>query len=177
MDDLVDFLRHRARALHRAAVTGDASAQGRLRGLPDLRDLDDATLASTARRRHALAALARDLGFDGWPHATAVLTGKDRSDAGRLLYPAGASAHWNIWSAHYDEARGVRAEHGGYLLPWRKHFLIVDADFVRWLGLDPDDPDWALIARDWARPADEPAWARLCRRLIDGRLAGQSPSA
>ena len=34
------------------------------------------------------------------------------------------------------------------------------------LGLDPDDPDWAAIGWDWARPRSPAARRRLYARLL-----------
>jgi len=71
----------------------------------------------------------------------------NHTDFGTLLYPDGADAHWNIWSASYAEARSIRAHYGGYLLAYRRHFFIVDRYFIETLGLLPEDPDWELIGR------------------------------
>lgn len=169
MVDGVNRLKARARALHRGASAGDDAALARLRRLPDLAGLEGRELSATVRRRHCLAVVARELGFDGWPHARSVLRGDEVRDFGTLLYPRGCAAHWNIWSADYDEARRIRAEHGGYLLAWRRHFLIVDRHFVETLGLDPDDPDWERIGRDWVRPTEPEARARLYAALVASR--------
>ena len=92
-------------------------------------------------------------------------------DFGTLLYPNGASAHWNIWSASYDEAKAIRADHGGYLLAYKRHFFIVDRHFIETIGLDPDDPDWEKMGRDWVRPKDPEARGRLYARLTRDRAA------
>ncbi|MBC7171580.1 MAG: hypothetical protein H5U40_04100, partial [Polyangiaceae bacterium] len=68
--------------------------------------------------------------------------------------------------ASYEEASTIRAEHGGYLLAYKRHFFIVDSYFIETLGLDPADPDWERIGRDWARPLAPEARTRLYERLI-----------
>jgi len=118
------------------------------------------------KRREALAAIATELGFSGWPHAVAILTGKRSDDFGTLLYPRGSDVFTNIWSASYEEARRIREQNGGFLLAYKKHFFITDRNFVEHLGLDPDDADWELIGRDWARPKDPAARERLYARLL-----------
>ena len=170
MVNLIDDLKQRARRLHRRATAGDPDAIARLRALPELSELDDAQVASSARRRHALSALARALGFDGWPHAKAVLSGDAVRDRGVLMFREHGGAYWNIWSADYDEAARIRREHGGYLLPYKHQFMVVEAPFVASLGLDPDDPDWDAIGRDWLAPADRAAWSRLTHAAIEARL-------
>jgi len=67
----------------------------------------------------------------------------------------------NHWFTGYAEARRLLEQEGGYLLPFRHQFVVVTADAVRVLGMDPSDPDWSRIGYDWARPADAAAWARL----------------
>lgn len=166
MSATTEHLRARARVLHRDAKQRDATALGRLRRLAELAPLDDATLAASTRRRHCLGAIARELGFTSWGQLVAILRGDPTDDFGTLLSPPGSAAHWNIWCADYDEARDIRAENGGWLLAWRKHFFVADRHYVEHLGLDPEDPDWERIGRDWARPHDADARARLYGKLF-----------
>ena len=168
MIDPIHLLRSRARVLHRAAQAGEARILARHRRLRELRKLDDGTLAKTLRRRHSLALVASELGFSGWAHAVQILSGEREvgSGYGTLLCPDRCFAHWNIWSASYEEARSIRAEHGGFLLAYRDHFLIVDRHFIATLGLDPDDPGWAAIGRDWIRPADPSVRSRFYGEIL-----------
>ena len=170
MVSLLDELKHGARILQRQAQSHDGTALERLRALPELSKLDDAALAAEVQRRHCLAVVARELGFAGWPQASAVLGGDTVEDFGTLLWRPALSVFSNIWSAHYDEARRLREETGGYLLVYRKHFFIVDRYYVEALGLDPDDADWERLGRDWARPADPEARERLYARLIRAQV-------
>lgn len=175
---VVTRLKSHARVLERAAALGVAPALARLRTLPELRALDHAELAATVRRRHCLAVIARACGFAGWPELVADLDGASAGEFGTLLYPPGSAAFWNVWSASYDEARTIRAEHGGYLLAYRRHFFIAEGHFVANLGFDPDDPDWKAIGRDWVRPAEAEARQRLYAALVDRQLAKwQLPAA
>ncbi|MBN1652920.1 MAG: hypothetical protein JXA30_04010 [Deltaproteobacteria bacterium] len=118
-------------------------------------------------RRHCLATLAAQLGFQGWPHASAVLRGDRVDDLGTLMHREHGGAYWNIWSASYEEAHAIRADYGGFLLGYRSQFLIVEPYYIEALGLDPEDPDWERIGRDWARPRDREAWTRLTATAID----------
>jgi hypothetical protein len=170
MEDIVHQLRVNARRLQRRVEKRGFEALARVRSLPEFATSDDECLASSIQRRHCLAVIARELGFDGWPHARSILTGRTTDDFGRLLSPPGAAAHWNIWSASYEEACAIRAEHGGYLLAYRRHFFIADRYYVEMLGLDPDDADWDRIGRDWVKPREPPARARLYGKLIARRL-------
>ncbi|MCA8954304.1 MAG: hypothetical protein KDE27_32650, partial [Planctomycetes bacterium] len=68
------------------------------------------------------------------------------------------------------EASRIRAERGDYLLAYRRDFLVVEHHYVRTLGLDPEDPDWQRIGRDWAQPGDLAARERLFRQVALDRL-------
>ncbi len=131
MVDIVEELKDKARVLHASVKRQDAAGVARLRTLPELKSLDETALLEQVQRKHCLAVIARELGFSGWSHAVAILEGRPSEDMGTLLSPPGAAAHWNIWSAHYEEARSIRAEHGGYLLAYKRHFFVVDRSLHR----------------------------------------------
>ena len=171
MAGVISDLKTHARILHRQIEQGVSHAVVRTRRLPELRNRDASELPALVKRRHCLAIVARELGFQGWPHAVGVLSGTDSTDFGTLLYPDGADAHWNIWSASYAEARSIREDHGGYLLAYRRHFFIADRYFIETLGLLAEDPDWELIGRDWVKPRQMDARARLYGTLIRRRLS------
>jgi len=166
------FLRAHARRLHRCIIAEEPRALARARRLPEFHERDDASIRETIRRRHCLAIVARELGFGDWPHAVAVISGERSDDFGTLLYPRGADAFWNIWSASYDEARSIRAEHGGYLLAYKRHYFIVEPGFIEALGLDPNDPDWEAMGRDWVAPRDTDARERQYAKLFERRMKG-----
>lgn len=169
MDEIVRELKAWARVLHGQVKNQEPAALARVRRLPELQGLEDAAVSREVKRRHCLAVVARELGFAGWPHAREVLTGASDSDFGTLLCPPECFAHWNIWSASYEEARSIRSEHGGYLLAYKRHFFIVDRFYIESLGLDPEDADWERIGRDWVRPAQPEARGRLYTSLIRSR--------
>lgn len=74
----------------------------------------------------------------------------------------------NHWYSNYDDAWEAREQEGGFLFPYRHHYFVAEADAVRELGLDPDDPDWELIGWDWVRPLDTEAWTRLKEKRETG---------
>jgi hypothetical protein len=172
MAGVISDLKAQARILHHQIIEREPIALARAQQLAELRDSDTAALPGRIKRRHCLAVIARELGFQGWSHAAAVLRGTDSSDFGTLLYPKWGHVHWNIWSASYDEARSIRRQHGGYLLAYRHHFFIADRHFIKTLGLNPDDPDWELIGRDWVKPTRSDARERLYGKLIRRRTSG-----
>jgi hypothetical protein len=149
MSTVIRDLKNHAHALHNAARAAEPES----------------------RLREALAAVSRQLGFKGWSHLTAVLSGTEATDYGTLLVPREVGGHGNIWSADLDEARTLRAETNGYLLAWRHHYLVVDRFYIDSLGLDADDPDWDRIGRDWSTTTDLAARERLYGRLFQHHLA------
>ncbi len=177
--DPLTQLRAQARILHRRAVEGDPDVVAWLeRFEPDLQTIN-------LQRRHCLSALAREFGFRGWPHLVQLVSSEGNNDPaentanatndfGTLLCPPGSAAYWNVWSAHYSEARNIREEHGGYLLAYRQQYLIVDRHFIEHLGLDPNDSDWEAIGRDWIQPVDRSARTRLYGKLFQVRQSRSS---
>ena len=78
-----------------------------------------------------------------------------------VMWVPAMEVYLNQWFSAYEEAWESREAGGGYLFPYRHHFFVTEADAVRELGLDPEDPDWELIGWDWVRPLDPEAWERL----------------
>jgi hypothetical protein len=172
MEKLITELKQHARRLHSAIKSGNAAALAQVhKTAPDLKNSPE---AEAVKRRHCLKAVACQLGFRGWPHAVQVLTEAQPGDFGTLLYPGHCAAHWNIWFADYEEARQVRAEHGGFLLGYRHQYFVADQHFIETLGLDPNDADWEAIGRDWISPKDPEARTRLYGQLIRQRLQPSS---
>lgn len=170
MYPVIHDLKHRARLLHELAARSHAHAISELRVLEEFSSATPEDIVRAATRRHCLSAIAVQLGFDGWPHALNVLKGARLVNFGTLLVPPKSSPFWNVRSANYEEAARIREEHGGYLLAYLKQFLVADADFIRHLGLDPEDSDWQAINRDWPNAADGESRARLYANLIKQRL-------
>ena len=118
------------------------------------------------QRKDCLAMIAAEFGFPNWPTAKAAISGdRNASDFGTLLYPVGGG-HINLWYARYEEAAAVREARSGYLLAYKKQFLVVDRFFIESLGLDPDDEDWHEIGYNWVRPWNFEARTRLYGKLI-----------
>ena len=82
-------------------------------------------------------------------------------DPEKLWYQTNLDVFLNRWYSNYEEARQSLDRHGGFLLPYQKHFFICQPDVISALGLDPADPDWEKIGYDSARPVDAAAFERL----------------
>jgi hypothetical protein len=179
MTNAIQELKTRAEILHKQIKANDPAAIGRLRMLK--RSMPDREHAATVygsvgiavpyhdpttiKRRDCLNLIARELGFPDWPHAKLTIAGEgDAQEFGILLYRGGG--HINCWYVGYDEASADRANCQGYLLAYKRDFLVVDRYFIESLGLHPDDPDWAAIGFDWVRPKSLAARTRLYDKLI-----------
>ena len=61
--------------------------------------------------------------------------------------------------------------------PIRCPFFITDRHFIATLKLDPDDPDWERIGRDWVKPSKPDARERLYAKLIRIRSDAEDPDS
>lgn len=95
----------------------------------------------------------------------------DRPDKDTLWYQPNLDVFLNRWYSSYAEAQKAREHHGGFLLPYKNHFYLCEADVIQALGLDPDDSDWEKIKWDAVQPGDVEAFERLCdqrEKLVRG---------
>lgn len=123
------------------------------------------------KHREALAQIAKQVGFNGWSHAVHVIDGKETQDYGTPLYGAAGASYPNIWEADLTRARAIRQEHGGFLLPYKNQFLIVEPSYLTAHDMPEDLPEWQVMGRDWTAPNDLDARTRLYGLRIAGLLA------
>ena len=124
--------------------------------------------APATRRRDCLNQIARQWGFSSFLTAKAMLSGaEDAVEFGTLLYPKYGPT-LNAWYADYEVAKSDRESKQGYLLAYKKDFLVVGRNFIESLALDPDDPDWPAMGYDWVKPASVAARTRLYAKLVAG---------
>ncbi len=169
--DVLTFLKSRARRLHKHVEKGSALDVARMRALPGMASLTDQEVVGQVKRRLCLNVIAMELGFRTWAALAHVMEGDEvGGDFGTILCPQRMMAHQNIWLADYQEARAIHADHGGYLLGYRRQFFIADGDYLQDLGLDPEREEWARMERNWIEPSDLNARARLYARLFAERL-------
>ncbi|MCW2238299.1 hypothetical protein [Azospirillum canadense] len=156
--------RIQAHRLLKAARDGDDSALRRLSALP---------APERWQLKHALAVIALDAGFPTWPALKAHFEGPDGAPAvdTERFFDGRGSAYLNRWFRDLATAEESLRADGGWLFPYRHQFFICEAGFLDARGIPSDDPDWALIGHNWARPADAAAHARLTRRLAAAGLA------
>ncbi|MBX9805506.1 MAG: hypothetical protein K2Y18_07120 [Alphaproteobacteria bacterium] len=126
-----------------------AKAVKRLKRLPEYANLSTAEiLQRDIKRKHALLLIAFENGFGSWLDL-------------KMQINFIVGGYLNPWFANYNEAKTHLKATGGFLLPYKKQFFICEADYMKHIGFNPDDPDWLLIGYDWAVPEDTKAWQRL----------------
>ena len=171
MNDAIKEIKIRAGLLSKGLSNGESWALGFLRGVRRLGE--DEYARGSFQRKHSLDVIARSYGFKNFRHAREVLEANGIvEDFGKTLYRGRANGTLNHWFAAYEEARAFRERKGGYLLAYASQYFVVDADFIRDIGLDPDDENWKRMNYDWARPREPAArlalYAALFRR--EGKL-------
>ncbi len=150
------------KALHAPDAPRAAEAAGRLRTLPALSHLSAQQLLQgreSVQRKHALALVAHEQGYASWAALKAAREAHVLDT--RLFFGAGGRGFLNRWFASYAQARASLAAAPGFLFPYGEQFFVCEAGFVRALGLDPADADWARLGFDWVSPRDAQARARL----------------
>lgn len=131
---------------------------------------DDAQSERPAPRlRDCLNQVSREAGFAHWEQARRVLGGLavPGDDMGGFWHAPRCNTLLNAWFAAYGEARTLlQARPDAVLLPYRRQFVVVDAPYLRELGLDPLDPVWAAVQHDLVRSYGSGSWQALARQRL-----------
>lgn len=95
------------------------------------------------QRKHALAVIAREMGFRDWSHLKAEAHIEMPPFDTTRLFPPSTSYYLNAWFVTYEEARAAMG-HGGFLFPYRTQFVVCEGGLLKSLGIDIADPDWQV---------------------------------
>jgi hypothetical protein len=124
-----------------------------------------------AQLKHAYQTIAEEHGFLSWAEMKEALAAPVvRTEA--FFSPRGGG-FLNAWYSDYEGARVGLEAGGGFLFPYKTQFVVVQAQLVEELGVDPRDADWAAIGFDFVRPKNLVAYARLLRAFA---AAGFGPA-
>ena len=73
----------------------------------------------------------------------------------------------------YPSAKIEQRTSGGFFLSYKKQFFVCEESYIKALGMDPNDPDWHAIERDWVKPGSQKAFHRLNRKWWQIKEKGQ----
>lgn len=172
-DDLLREVRIRASLLMKSLARNDAAALARVHRYLSARKSKQVMPVdgSAVKRRTALEVVAQEFGHTSYAVMRELLSDNRRQPSSgkmvdtELFFRKGQFAYWNNWYADYADAVAHRRTAGGYLFPYRHQFVVVEADFLVGLGVDPTNADWAAIGFDWVKPQNQAAFERLSREF------------
>ena len=161
----IEELESRAKQLHSGIESGDPGCLGRVRArIAALTEAEygDVTL------EHARMTVAREAGFKTWRMAGDLFAGRlgPGDDFGDFWYSTSTDVLLNHWCRNYEEAREVHQHQGGYLLPYRRHFAVVQKAYIEILGMEGDDPAWQSVRFNLVEPADRVSYHHLTLRRL-----------
>lgn len=128
--------------------------------------------------RDCLNAVAAEVGFAHWEHARRVFAGEAPlgDDMGSFWHAPACGSLLNEWHADYAKARDALQRSGTrFLLPFRRQFVVVQADFLRELKLDPADSLWDATGRDLVTAYGTQAWSELAAKRLRAPVATFEP--
>lgn len=120
---------------------------------------------SRVQRKHALAVIAREMGFRDWQHLTDEAHIELPAFDTARLFSARTGFFLNSWFVTYEDAKSALTRKDRFLFPYRHQFVVCESGLLSSLGIDVTDPDWAAIGRDWVKPQDAKAHYRLNQKL------------
>lgn len=163
----------RASLLLKSLLSSDASratqAAERLCTLPAFSRLTPGELLARkdmVQRKHTLAVIAQEQGHASWAELKQALGEAPPRFDSEAFFAKNKGAFLNRWFSTHAEARESLRTLGGFLFPFREQFFVCEAGFLRALGVDVTDADWARIGFDWVEPLDTAARERLEQKLI-----------
>ena len=144
----------------------------RLKQLPLFKDKSDEEIKSffpTITLQHCREVIALENDCKSWYELCIKYRKLDNSspDEESLWYVHDNNSGLNIWFAKYEKAKQyLKTSQRGFLFPYKKTYFVADHQHVIKLGVDPLDPDWEKIGRDWVEPQDEIAKKSLWDKLV-----------
>ncbi|WIN00502.1 hypothetical protein ACTOB_004213 [Actinoplanes oblitus] len=174
MNALVTELKTRARLALNAARRGDSSLLGQLQARlgPDPLPVTD------WRLRHCLTLVAKNAGFASWDQARKVLGGGAQigDDLGTFWHAPRCTGLLSHWFPSYLQARTFLADNDTLvLLPYRRHFVLADREYLHAIGVPPAAEQWRHTRRDLVAAYGTPHWVALAQhRLHATRRPGPS---
>lgn len=152
-------------------IKNEAAAK-RFLQLPFLSHADVAQVLSDIpffRHKHALAVIAIEKGFANWASLRTNVIMED------CLFYNTSPSFLNVWFNNYADAKDYHLSNGGYLLQYRKDYIVVEKDYIHAIGLGDMEAEWNAIGYDWVKPINKKAWAIIFERAKHNYLARKTP--
>ena len=156
------------KGLHSTDIPAQQKAATRFLQLPFLRHstvekvLDD---ISFFRLKHALNVVAIENGSNNWNDLRTKVIMED------CFFHNASSAFLNHWFNNYEEAGIYRQASGGYLVSYRKDFVVCSKEFITSIGLGTLDREWEAIQYDFVKPVDTNAWQVIFNKAREAYLS------
>ncbi|MFZ6773144.1 DUF2087 domain-containing protein [Undibacterium sp. SXout7W] len=166
MNALTTEIKTRARLLLNLLETGQHAAQKRALILSRQRGW---TMPETWQLRHCLNLAAADTGFQHWEHARHVLGAEAAAtdDMGDFWHGSEVGGYTNHWYASYaDAVRQLQVDPSAYLLPYRRQYVVVRAEYLLALGLSTEEACWQPIAHDLVGGYGSASWLQLAQQRL-----------
>jgi len=147
----------------------ELKTRARLRLNASRREGSEEAADADVRLRDCLNLVAREVGFAHWEHARTVLGGlaAPGEDMGTFWHAPRTGILLNEWFAGREEAQAaLQRSPEGFLLPYRRQYVLVQHYFVSALGVDPKDAAWNTIGRDLVGGYGTPAWLALAQQRL-----------
>lgn len=149
--------------------------------LPKWYRLDQKEINSeTVQLKHCQLFMATVLGARDWNQLRTLLTAAqswDTQDFGNLFHKPACDVFLNHWFADYKAARQqLVADTGGFLLPFRKQFMVVTQDYLDTLNIyDELSQQWQTINHDLVAGYGTQAWDLIARNTVRNKLSAIGP--
>ncbi|MBP6673620.1 MAG: hypothetical protein KA247_10745 [Bacteroidetes bacterium] len=162
-----EYLKNEAEILLKLALNLDPEAIVRFHRLEQFSALTavETTAVEELQLKNALHVIAIENGYASWNELKTALDSAAETSPFAVIndqfYPKGFTTYWNIWFAKYSQAKKVLQDGGGFLLPFKNQYFIVEEHFVDSIGLPHTLPEWKSIGNDWVHPKHAKAWLKL----------------
>ncbi|HXS35697.1 MAG TPA: hypothetical protein VN721_03290 [Flavipsychrobacter sp.] len=110
---------------------------------------------SSIRLKHALTIIALENVYGNWELLKNKVIMED------CLFHNAPSSFLNVWFNNYEDAKHYQKDNGGYLLQYRKDYVISQKEYIEAIDLGEMEEEWSAIGYDWANPDSKTAWDKL----------------
>jgi len=181
----LDELKIQAKILLKSARNNQSSAIQRLAkhsgNKPRSHSLDLA-YTDLAKLKHCQHVIAREVGFENWQHAYAILSANDNTlsntasdsvavNMGKFWHSHSCDALINLWFSSYQKALiALQTKPSNYLIPYQQQFIVVTEDYLKLIDLhDVETSLWRDVKHDLVASYATEAWDEIAHTRLRNR--------